>query len=118
MNEPTIQQLTEKIDQLTREQRWYKRAMVSGLLAAVAISLLGAMQVQVHTGEMVLKDPRNPSVTRISMGANAQTGSAAVNVHDSAGRIRITIGTEIGTDKPGILLLDQQGNHVQHIKQP
>ncbi|MDB5350093.1 MAG: hypothetical protein JWN86_1340 [Planctomycetota bacterium] len=107
VDESIVRTLSDRVDRLDRENRRLKRF---GLLAVIAIiGVVATGGAKLEDRELILRDP-NTNKVRVSIGTNADTGSAGLQIFDRQGRKRIALATRAKDDAPVLIFTDENGN--------
>ncbi len=133
MNEPTVKDLTQRVDRLERENRRVKRAASLGLVVIAALVLMGqavpkgAMVVEAEkfvvldtggkmraglgtlpNGAVVLGFWDKDGKARVRLGVEPD-GSSSLGLYDKNERFRVVLNA--GADESaGLMLNDKDGN--------
>ena len=107
MNETRLNELVCRIQKLERSNRFHRFGWMAAVAFAFVAFLSGAVEQRPH-GEIVCKDGAGTIRTQMGVwGGNATMTS--VNVHDTAGRARIS-NTVHDQGRAEITVLDANGN--------
>jgi len=99
MTEPTLDELTRRLERLERHGRHWKRAAVTVLLGAVALVVMGQtpphrVPKSLEAEEFLLRDSRGQ--VRASLGTAQGSNSTVLQFHGETGkpRTRITVASD------------------------
>ena len=114
MTEPTLDELTRRLERLERHGRHWKRTAVTVLLGAVALVVMGQtpphrVPKSLEAEEFVLRDSRGQ--VRASLGTAQDSNSTVLQFHAETGkpRTRITVASD-GTSSFEVM---DTGDHVR-----
>src|SRR5262245_66492492 len=100
MTEPTLNELTRRLERLERHGRRWKRATVTVLFGAVALVMMGQTpphraSKSLEAEEFVLRDSRGQ--VRASLGTAQGSNSTVLQFHGENGkpRTRITVAGDV-----------------------
>ena len=105
MNVTTLDAMTERLNRLEREIRWWRRMAVLALIGVSAIGLMGQARTRVVEADaFVLRGANSSPRARLHTQPN---GAVAFAVYDQAGKRRTVLGVS-PDGAPSLLLLDTQ----------
>jgi hypothetical protein len=110
MDRNSLDQIQDRLDSLERQNIQMKRVVRTGLIAVVAVILLGADGGSMHKESLALHDSNG--FTRLLLEANEK--SASIKVLDPDGKTRIFLGTD-KVGKPSFTIQDTEGRIVRRF---
>src|SRR5579859_2893565 len=110
MDRNSLDQFKDRLDALERQNLHLKRVVRTGLIAVVAVILVGAGSGTMHKESLALHD--NNGFTRLLLEANEK--SASLKVLDPDGKTRIFLGTD-KLGKPSFTVQDSDGRIVRRF---
>ena len=119
MEATNIEQVAERIARLEDENRQMRRTVARLKMAAVALAIVFAIPIAMGEiqappalvgSSLVIMDPQNPNVNRVTIGVNPQSGEAYILMEDSKGNDHIRITSDWKGEKDLFQVLDINGN--------
>jgi hypothetical protein len=118
MDATDIAQVAERITRLEGENRQMRRTVVRLKMAAMALVVVFAIPIAMGSfqgpaalvgSSLVITDPQNPNVSRVTIGVNPQSGEAYVLIEDAKGNDHIKISSDWKGEKDLFQVFDING---------